>query len=195
MTGWRNVKLTTPSKGACVPVSRVRDNLGLGNDHDSALKDLIRVASTQVENELGRALMETSFTLHLDAWPGREVIFPWAPLLAITSVKYYDQSTETLTTFASSKYTVDIGADPGRLWLNEDQDWPELQRRPSPIEILFTAGFGTKQSDVPETIRHAVVLLASHFFEENLPVVVGTTAAKIPFTIERLLAPERHLRF
>lgn len=196
-TPWGRVQTTTRPVSEPVSLDRVKRALGLNNirDHDTTLQELIKSASMAVSNDLGRALITTVYTLYLDGWPGREIQFPYPPLLAVNSVKYYGDVTETLDTFSASSYTVTTGGDPGRLWLNEDADWPELMDRPSPIQVEFQAGYGAEADDVPAAIQAAVTMTAAYFFDQPLPVVTGTVATELPLGVSRLIDSERFQRY
>ena len=196
-TPWGRVPPPTRPVSEPVSLDRVKRALGLNNirDHDTTLQELIKSASMAVSNDLGRALITTVYTLYLDGWPGREIQFPYPPLLAVNSVKYYGDVTETLDTFSASSYTVTTGGDPGRLWLNEDADWPELMDRPSPIQVEFQAGYGAEADDVPAAIQAAVTMTAAYFFDQPLPVVTGTIATELPLGVSRLIASERFQRY
>lgn len=188
---------TTAPTTRPVTLDRVKRNLGLDDvrDFDSTLQELIASATNAVQNDLGRCLLETTYTLYLDNWPGREIQLPYPPLISVTHVKYYGDATETLDTLSSSDYTVSAGGDPAVIWLNEDKDWPDLMDRPQPIEIQFKAGYGTDTDDVPSAIQQAVVMTACYFFDQPLPVVTGTIATELPLGVSRLIDSERFQRY
>ena len=196
-TPWNRVVTTTEATNDPISLDRVKRNLGLDNvrDFDSTLQELIKAASNAVSNDLGRALTTTTYTLYLDRFPGREIQFPYPPLIAVDSVKYYGDSTGTLDTMSSGDYTVSTGGEPGVLWLDEDANWPALMDRPTPIEIQFQAGFGANADDVPSAIQAAITMTASYFFDQPLPVVTGTIATELPLGASRLINSERFERY
>ena len=196
-TPWNRVVTTTAAVTEPVSLDRVKRSLGLDNvrDFDTTLQELIKSATNAVSNDLGRALTTTVYTLHLDRWPGREIQLPYPPLISVDSVKYYGDTTETLDTFSSGSYTVSTGGDPGVIWLNEDEDWPDLMDRPSPIEIQFQAGYGADTDDVPAAIQAAVTMTAAYFFDQPLPVITGTIATELPLGVSRLIDSERFQRY
>jgi|TARA_R110000744_G_scaffold271058_1_gene384086 uncharacterized phiE125 gp8 family phage protein len=196
-TPWNRIVTTTPAVTEAVSLDRVKRSLGLDNvrDFDTTLQELIQSASGAVSADLGRALTETSYTLYLDRWPGRQIQLPYPPLISVHSVKAWGDASETLDTFASSKYTVSTGGDPGLIWLNEDSDWPELMDRPTPIEIHFKAGYGPDTDDVPAAIQAAVAMTAAYFYDQPLPVITGTIATELPLGVSRLIDSERFQRY
>ena len=67
--------------------------------------------------------------------------------------------------------------------------------RPQAIEIQFKAGYGTDTDDVPAAIQQAVVMTASYFFDQPLPVITGTIATELPLGVSRLIDSERFQRY
>ena len=53
------------------------------------------------------------------------------------------------------------------------------------------AGYGTAVTDVPEGLRLAVLKLLAHWFEHREEVIVGTTVAKLPMSVESLIGKHR----
>ena len=196
-TPWNRIVTTTAATTEPVSLNRVKRNLGLDNviDFDTTLQELILSATNAVSNDLGRALVTTTYTLYLQTWPGREIQLPYPPLISVDSVKYYGDSTETLDTFSSGSYTVSTGGDPGVIWLNENKDWPDLMNRPNPIEVQFQAGYGSDADDVPAAIQAAVTMTACLWFEQPLPIIVGTISSELPLGASRLIDSERFERY
>lgn len=196
-TPWDRIVTTTAAVTEPVSLDRVKRSLGLDNvrDFDTTLQELILSATNAVSNDLGRALCTTTYTLYLQEWPGREIQLPYPPLVAVDSIKYYGDATETLDTFSSGSYTVSSGGDPGIVWLNENKDWPDLMNRPNPIEVQFQAGYGSDADDVPAAIQAAVTMTAAYFFEQPIPVVTGVTATELPLGASRLIDSERFERY
>ena len=196
-TPWDRIVTTTAAVTEPVSFDRVKRSLGLDNvrDFDTTLQELILSATNAVSNDLGRALDTTTYTLYLQKWPGREIQLPYPPLVAVDSIKYYGDATETLDTFSSGSYTVSSGGDPGIVWLNENKDWPDLMNRPNPIEVQFQAGYVSDADDVPAAIQAAVTMTAAYFFEQPIPVITGVTATELPLGASRLIDSERFERY
>lgn len=197
-TPWNRIVKTTAAVSEPVSLGRVKRSLGLDNviDYDTTLQELIASASQAVSNDLGRALTTTTYTLYLDKWPGRIIQLPYPPLIAVDSIKYYADSDSTLTTYASSNYTVAKEGEPGLIALNESKDWPDLMDRGvNPIEIQFQAGYGADTDDVPPAIQAAVTMTAAYFFEQPLPVITGTISTELPLSVSRLINSERFERY
>jgi hypothetical protein len=146
---------------------------------DTEITEAIIASRLQVENYLGRSLINTVWNLWLDDWPRerskenppegvfnlpinyfdqtqRFIELPKAPLVSVASITYYDTA-DASAVFASSNYLVDVASQPGRVMLNYNTFWPTGLLRPGKaIDIEFTAGYGAAVTDVPEAILLAV---------------------------------------
>ena len=49
--------------------------------------------------------------------------------------------------------------------------------------------------DVPAAIQAAVTMTAAYFFDQPLPVIVGTTGFELPLGVSRLIDSERFQRY
>lgn len=179
-----------------------------GTDEDVLILALIEAARAYVETFTGRALITQQWELSLDGFPasdrysdgrlresrstgipGREIVLPRAPLASVQSVKYYDED-GALQTFASAGYFVDTRAEPGRVVLDEDYDWPDVESRPNAVIVAYTAGYGTP-SQIPQTLRTAIRFMVTHWFTNRTPVNIGNIVNTIPATAEALLWQKR----
>ena len=73
--------------------------------------------------------------------------------------------------------------------LKSDTDWPDIYDRPDAVEVNFTAGYADAAS-VPKILRHAVLLLISHLYENRAAVSNGQVT-EIPYTVKHLLESHR----
>jgi hypothetical protein len=122
---------------------------------------------------------------------GRELPLARSPLLSVENVKYLDQS-GALTVWDASNYTegnVGVATTAGRIWLNEDTDWPDVGSFPGALQVEFFAGFGDKPTDIPPDIRMAVLQLAIHWYENRLPVADGLVS--LPNHLDALITAHR----
>lgn len=61
------------------------------------------------------------------------------------------------------------------------------------MTVTYIAGYGAAATDVPDTTRHAILLLISQFYEHREPVVVGVMPATVPMNAEWLMDMEKVL--
>jgi len=154
--------------------------------------DQIPIRQGQFGIEYGLAPTMSRFT---GTAAGREILLPRAPLASITSFKYIDQDSLTLTTWdntGNANYqagNVGVKTALGRLWLNEGNDWPGIASVPNAIQVEFVAGFGATPDKVPADIQMAVLALGAFWYEHRLPINDGYTP--LPDHLDALISSNR----
>jgi uncharacterized phiE125 gp8 family phage protein len=101
---------------------------------------------------------------------------------------------DTSEAVATSNLLLDNRSAPARIIWRGDASPPEPLRPVNGIEIALTLGFGATADDVPQTIRHALLLLVAHWYENREPVEIGASSTAIPSMVAELLAPYRGRR-
>lgn len=166
--------LVTPPAAEPVTAAEAKAQCAItGTDHDTRLASLITRAREYVENYTGRAIITQTWDYFADSFE-QKIELPYAPLQSVTTVKYYDTA-GVQQTLSSSLYTVSTNAQPGYIVPAYNEDWPDIRDIPEAVEIRFIAGYGAASTDVPDTLRHAMLLLISHWFEN--------TEAQEPFSM------------
>ena len=137
----------------------------------------VETATEHVATICERAMLTQTWKGYLDRFPGDyEIELPLGQLQSVTSITYYDTN-GTSAVYAASNYGVDIASEPGRIVLEYQKLWPTTTlRNTNPIEIVFVAGW-TSVALVPAAIKHAIRLLAAHYYEHREEVVLGNSAA------------------
>ena len=155
------------------------------SEEDDLIDRKIKAARRMVEKITRRSLINTTFTLKLDAFPV-EIRTPRSPLSSVTSITHIDCDGNSQTV-ASSVYDVDTDTEPGRIFLKFDQSWPDTREINNAVTVTHVVGYGAAASAIPEDLVSAVLMLMAHYYEQREPVVVGTITAKIPMSVESLL--------
>lgn len=160
---------------------------------DALLERLIQSAIDHidgVEGYLNRAIVTQSYVGHCGGFPsGREIALPLPPLQSVESIKYLDPSGDEQT-LSMSKYRVLTVGEPGRILLKTGQTWPATAAEPDAVRIEFTCGYGDPD-DVPAAIKHALLLLVGHMYENREPVAFGAVPVEMPGAVTALLANKR----
>ncbi len=177
-----------------VTVAEAKAHLRIdGSAEDILIASLIVTSRLHVEAALGFALITQGWRLTLDKWPeGGTVLFPLRPIRSVTSVTVRDESGDAVVV-SSSGYLLDGEALRPRL-VPRDGTWPAPGRQTNGIEIAFEAGIGDEAADIPQPIRHAILLLVAHWYEHRDPLEVGAAGAAIPAVVSDLLRPYREVR-
>lgn len=164
-----------------------------GSNEDVLLTSLILTSRLHVEAALGLALINQTWMLVLDRWPGDGTVdIPISPLQAVTAVRVRDPS-GTATVVAPTSYLVDIVSKPPRLVWNNTAP-PAPGRFANGIEIDLTTGFGASAASVPAPLKHAILMLTAHWYEHRDPIEIGSAAARIPDAVSDLIQPFRKIR-
>jgi len=161
-----------------------------GADTLALLDRLIRLATETAETITRRALLTQTWRLRLDEFPAEtEILLPRPPLQSVTSIQYVDSLGATQT-FASSEYAVDTASDPGRIYLDLDATWPTTRGQYNDVTITYVAGW-TSAAAVPQSIRHAILMLIAYWYDYPTEIITGTIVNRIPWSAETLLMMER----
>lgn len=188
---YQRTKIATAAAAVPVTLTEAKAHLRVDfSTDDTLITTLINVATEYAEKRLGRALITQTWDMYFDDWDealandeDQDCIYiPFSPLQSITHIKYYDTD-NVQQTFSSANYDVDIISEPGLVKLSATATigWPSVYNRPNAIVVRFVAGYGAASTNVPETIRAAIKLLISHFYENREGVVTGQgIAAQIP---------------
>lgn len=172
-----------------VSLAEMKAHLRLVSDaEDALLGEFIKAAREHVERQTRRCLLGQVWRLYLDRWPqGRVVPFPIGPVQSVEQIVLYDrQGASVLLTPAD--WSVARGTDPARLRVALGAGLPHGQL--DGIEIDVRCGYGSAASDVPETLRQSVRLLAAHWFE-NREAGTELAMASLPHGLDRLLSVNR----
>jgi uncharacterized phiE125 gp8 family phage protein len=188
-------ELTTVQPSA-LPLAQFKNQLRMGTGfsdegaEDTYLQQVLAAAVSSVEDWTGKALLTRSFAWSLTAWKDNHAqTLPIAPVNAISRVVLVDaEGAET-----------DADADLYRL--AADTHTPKLSAQgvclPSvptngAVRIEMSAGFGPDWEDLPPSLAHAVIVLATTFYEQR-----SATAARgqiMPYSVSTLLQPWRRVR-
>lgn len=150
------------------------------SDEDTTISEIITSAAIAVQDYTGRVFVSSTFTLKTDYFYNVEIP---AAIGAVTGVTYYDIANE-LQTLDVSKYYADSSRVPARIAFLDP---------PSTFEDRFNAVIiaGNIGKAASPPIKHAIKMLASHYYENRRAVIVGVKASKIPLGIEAILNPYR----
>jgi uncharacterized phiE125 gp8 family phage protein len=159
---------------------------------DALLARYIEAARSNTETFLNRALITQTWDYFIDGFY-HCIEMPLGPLQSVTEISYVDTAGDPQV-LSTSIYTVDADSDPGRIYEAYGQTWPMVRDEPKAVTIRFIAGYGNAE-DVPDSIKHAIVMLAAHLYENRESIIIGVPAYEVPMGYESLLSPYRVVRF
>lgn len=169
-----------------VTVDELRLHLQLAivdiGDGTPLMEQYIRSATDFLERATRTTLVRRSFTLTLEAFPReRFITIPCPPLLGVASVKYLD-SVGQQQTLPALQYAVDTNGQPGRLCLLPGFSWPQTLAVPASVTVVFEAGYEV----LPPLLRHAVLMLAGHFYA-NREATSDRRVNDVPFAVQSIV--------
>ena len=153
---------------------------------DDLILGLIELAQSYVEDVCDAALVNQTWDMFLDGFPGSVLEIPKWPLVSVTGV-YYTAEGASEATYSSANYVVDVYNKPGKIKLVSSASWPgdELVVV-NGVRVRFVAGYGTGGSAVPRRMRQAMLLLIGHWYE-NREETWEKRLESIPMGVESLL--------
>jgi uncharacterized phiE125 gp8 family phage protein len=181
-----SIVLTAPPAAEPVTLAEAKAHLKVDTtDDDALIGTLISAARSKAEWNTGRALITQGWTLAADGWPSDGVFeIPFPPLQSVVSVTAYALD-DAAAILDPATYQVDTVSSPARLALKANASSPVNLRAQNAVEIVFTAGYGDGESDVPALIREAILEIVADLYVNR-----GDTD-EIPLAAMALLAPYR----
>ena len=186
-------------------------------DEDALLQSLILTSRLHIEVALGLALIQQTWSCFFDRWPALQdargaplqpagvvftvadprarldaasdaVMLPIHPIQSVDAIRVYAED-GTFAALPLDGFSIDRASNPARVVRQFSTATPTPGRRVNGIELSVTAGFGPNPSDVPASIRLALLMLVAHWYEHRDPGEIGSAAAKVPQLISALLSP------
>lgn len=187
-----SIEVTTAPSVVPVTTAQIRTHVNQNHtDDDTYLDALVAAATRHVQKYTGLYLITQTLTIRYDEFPSSngQIVLPLAPVSAINSVKYLDQ-TGTEQTLSATLYDEDLKSLPPRIYPAYAEVWPVAQCIQNAVRIEVVAGYGAAGSDCPASLIHAIKLLAGHWYR-NREAVVDRQVYKLPSAVEALLDAER----
>lgn len=179
--------LITPPVAEPVSLAELKAHLRIDSGaEDALLGSLIAVARDHLERSTGLALLSQGWRLYLDDWPDAGVVeIARGPVISVDAVRAFDEIGEE-SELPLAGHVLDGVRRPARFWLRVR---PDARQVINGIEIDFTAGFGDAGSDVPDTLRRAMLIHAARMYEFRGTVPLEMQPAGVPEGYDRLVAP------
>lgn len=164
------------------------------SDDDTYITSLIKAAREWVEQYLDRSLVHTQWAMRVDTFPW-EFELPRPPMATAgttTAVTVsYTLDTGSTTTLSASEYRVDREATPGAIRPVYGGTWPGHRSDENAVTVTWWGGYGASGSDVPQGIRHAMLMLIGFWYEHRSTVLVGSISKPLEFAVESLLSSHK----
>ena len=190
-----HLQTVTASSTRAVSVADFKSHARISTSADDTyIETLLDSAQQFIERNFGggRQLLSTVYDLVMDEFPASDapIYLPRPPATLSSStnvtITYYNTTAATTTV---DEYLL-LKPTHGQAYLVPEpiELWPStVATRPDAVTVRYTAGYGTSETAVPAGVRHAVKMLASHWYEMREPVITGTIASDVPLSVTALL--------
>lgn len=162
-------QLVTAPAATPISVDEVKAQLRIEHTDDDALLTRlisVAVAMTDVKGVLGQAIITQTWSQWMGPNPTQSVQLLLGPVQSVTAVKYYDVD-GVLQTDTLANYQVFGVPSKTTVGPKEGFAWPVTQERDDAIKIEYVVGYGDASTDVPDTIRHALMLMIGHWYDNR----------------------------
>jgi uncharacterized phiE125 gp8 family phage protein len=167
-------------------------------DDDTYITGLIRAAREWCEQYLDRTLVNTQWVMRFDRFPPdgtHDIELPRPPMVAsgtATAVALtFTYENGTTATYSTASYRVDRASTPGAVKTLYGQAWPAHLQDDNSISVTWWGGYGPSGSDVPQSIRHAMLMLVAFWYDNRSTVLVGSISKQLEFAVESLLSSQK----
>ena len=157
-------------------------------DEDTYIESiLIKAAQEACENFTGRKFSNGIYDYYLDKFPSGSdragtILLPYAPVSAVTHVKYDDTDDAEQTLTVDTDYKNDIIGEPARVIPIDN--WPEVyEKNINTVRIRFQTGY-TAPDFIPIAALEAMYLLIGEMYLNRQDSV-----RRFPTAAQRLLMP------
>jgi uncharacterized phiE125 gp8 family phage protein len=156
------------------------------DDDDVTITGIINSVRDWIENATGLVLTERVLTADYDGF-GSKVVIVRRPLVSVDAVEYDapDGDVETLDDWRVRQFAGMPALVPAA-----GEQFPQTERRPGSVRVTMTAGY-TDNAAIPSDVKHAALLMVSHFYDNRAATIVGMSAQAMPHGVESQLMPYR----
>ncbi|HEY0011562.1 MAG TPA: head-tail connector protein [Allosphingosinicella sp.] len=191
MAYWDRLKRSVAPAETIVALAEAKAHLNVSHaDDDELIETLIAAATGAIDgpNGIGIALITQEWRMSLDSLPASFTL-PLGPVQTLDEITYSDAAGNEHT-LAPASYRLDADSSPARVFCETPISPASVQ--PGTVKVAFTCGYGDLAEDVPIDLRHAVLMLVAHFYE-NREAATAQGLVAVPFGVSCILDRYRSL--
>lgn len=114
---------------------------------DDDIQRAVRAYTRDAEHETGRAFVNQTWELSLDAFPAA-IRLGRSPVVGVSSVQFYDLD-GVLQQLDPQDYLADTKSEPGWIVPAPGRTWPATAARIHAVEVQYVCGYGDDDTFVP----------------------------------------------
>lgn len=156
-------------------------------EEDTYLRELVLAALAAAELATHRQLLTATWELVLDGFPeaGVPILLPLGTWQATTQIDYTN-STGGTTIWDAAKYTTAGTREPAEVTPAYGQSWPSARRVPAAVRVQWRCGYGGGEANLPTLLKHGLLMLVGHWYQNREAVVTGTIATELPLGVRHI---------
>lgn len=160
---------------------------------DLLLNSLITAARLSIETSSGTIMINQSWSFYRNAIRGKGAVhLPLSPLQTVDEIRLH-HSDGTTSTLSEDEYSVDPAKTAPKVQFRNTTTSKVCNQELNSIEIRFTAGFGASATVVPDDLKQAVLMLASHWYEQRGHGGLGVIN-DIPASVNAIIRAHKSIR-
>lgn len=166
----------------------------VGSDDDALVTMYLKACRRTLEQMLGLSFINTTWDEYHDDLPGGQmfdapITLLRAPVSSIVSLQYVDTAGNTKNMVEGTDFYVDYISKPARLMPIFGTIWPITRRVLNAVHIQYVAGYGAAEANVPEDLRHLLMIFFAMAWEERLPITgIAKDEVPVPTSFRQLIA-------
>jgi uncharacterized phiE125 gp8 family phage protein len=130
---------------------------------DTEIANAVRTYTVEAETETNRAIIDQTWRVTLDAFPGA-IKLDKAHVLQVEQVKFYD-TTGVQQILDPQHYQIDAESEPGYIVPAVGRAWPATAQRINAVEVEYRAGYGPDHTSVPAGVKGFILARVAEHFE------------------------------
>ena len=175
---------------AFVTLAEAKTHLEIDHsDRDAYITSLIGAACGYMDGYdgvLSKAIMPQSVSYAVSTQRGRSrVDLPLPRVTGVTAIDYYDTDNAAQSAVLAD-YDLTASDDWAFVEPKPNGTWPDMFNRVDALKITYTAGYADIDA-VPDTLKHAALLLIGHWYQSREQVVIGTPPSVVPYAFDMLV--------
>lgn len=178
---------------APVTLAEAKAHLRIVDSADDAyITGLVETAADKIERDTGIVCRARNLAIVRDSFMDEGVArIPafYGPVNSIGAVAY-DATDGTEQTLAANQYRLRNFAGMTYLVPAYGVTWPGTESIMGAVRVTLNAGYASND-DVPDTLRHAALLLIGHLYENREAVNIGSSVAEVPLGYDALVRSHR----